>query len=55
MTLCNLNIEMGGRSGFVAPDEATFKAIVDQASAALKNKPGVHLSASPSPVPAVAA
>jgi 3-isopropylmalate/(R)-2-methylmalate dehydratase large subunit len=24
MTLCNLNIEMGGRSGFVAPDEKTF-------------------------------
>jgi 3-isopropylmalate/(R)-2-methylmalate dehydratase large subunit len=24
MTLCNLNIEMGGRSGFVAPDERTF-------------------------------
>src|SRR5271170_3700429 len=24
MTLCNLNIEMGGRSGFVAPDEQTF-------------------------------
>jgi 3-isopropylmalate/(R)-2-methylmalate dehydratase large subunit len=24
MTLCNLNIEMGGRSGFVAPDEETF-------------------------------
>jgi 3-isopropylmalate/(R)-2-methylmalate dehydratase large subunit len=24
MTLCNLNIEMGGRSGFVAPDETTF-------------------------------
>ena len=24
MTLCNLNIEMGGRSGFVAPDNATF-------------------------------
>src|SRR5271155_5319758 len=24
MTLCNLNIEMGGRSGFVAPDEATI-------------------------------
>src|SRR5271165_409444 len=24
MTLCNLNIEMGGRSGFVAPDEGTF-------------------------------
>jgi len=24
MTLCNLNIEMGGRSGLVAPDEATF-------------------------------
>jgi len=24
MTLCNLNIEMGGRSGFVAPDDQTF-------------------------------
>jgi 3-isopropylmalate/(R)-2-methylmalate dehydratase large subunit len=24
MTLCNLNIEMGGRSGLVAPDEHTF-------------------------------
>jgi len=24
MTLCNLNIEMGGRSVFVAPDDATF-------------------------------
>src|SRR5690349_17307858 len=24
MTLSNLNIEMGGRSGFVAPDDATF-------------------------------
>src|SRR5215831_19642555 len=24
MTLCNLNIEMGGRSGFVAPDERVF-------------------------------
>jgi 3-isopropylmalate/(R)-2-methylmalate dehydratase large subunit len=24
MTLCNLNIEMGGRSGFVGPDDATF-------------------------------
>jgi len=24
MTLCNLNIEMGGRSGFVAPDDSTF-------------------------------
>jgi 3-isopropylmalate/(R)-2-methylmalate dehydratase large subunit len=24
MTLCNLHIEMGGRSGFVAPDDATF-------------------------------
>ena len=24
MTLCNLNIEMGGRSGLVAPDEVTF-------------------------------
>src|SRR5262245_35123010 len=27
MTLCNLNIEMGGRSGFVAPDETTFNWI----------------------------
>src|SRR4051812_36475933 len=27
MTLCNLNIEMGGRSGFVAPDDATFSWI----------------------------
>src|SRR5581483_3387984 len=27
MTLCNLNIEMGGRSGFVAPDESTFEWI----------------------------
>src|SRR5260221_4780405 len=25
MTLCNLNIEMAGRSGFVAPDDATFQ------------------------------
>ena len=25
MTLCNLNIEMGGRSGFVAPDDSTFQ------------------------------
>src|SRR5262249_60100954 len=25
MTLCNLNIEMGGRSGLVAPDDATFE------------------------------
>jgi 3-isopropylmalate/(R)-2-methylmalate dehydratase large subunit len=24
MTLCNLNIEMGGRSGLVAPDDVTF-------------------------------
>ena len=24
MTLCNLNIEMGGRSGFIAPDDRTF-------------------------------
>jgi 3-isopropylmalate/(R)-2-methylmalate dehydratase large subunit len=24
MTLCNLNIEMGGRSGFVAPDDSAF-------------------------------
>ncbi len=28
MTLCNLNIEMGGRSGFVAPDETTFSWLV---------------------------
>jgi 3-isopropylmalate/(R)-2-methylmalate dehydratase large subunit len=27
MTLCNLNIEMGGRSGFVAPDDETFEWI----------------------------
>jgi 3-isopropylmalate/(R)-2-methylmalate dehydratase large subunit len=27
MTLCNLNIEMGGRSGFVAPDDSTFQWI----------------------------
>lgn len=27
MTLCNLNIEMGGRSGFVAPDDDTFSWI----------------------------
>jgi len=27
MTLCNLNIEMGGRSGFVAPEDATFQWI----------------------------
>jgi len=25
MTLCNLNIEMGGRSGFVAPDDTSFQ------------------------------
>src|SRR5271154_5224948 len=25
MTLCNLNIEIGGRSGFVAPDDATLE------------------------------
>src|SRR5262245_52977487 len=25
MTVCNLNIEMGGRSGFVAPDDGTFE------------------------------
>jgi 3-isopropylmalate/(R)-2-methylmalate dehydratase large subunit len=30
MTLCNLNIEMGGRSGFVAPDDATFKWLADR-------------------------
>jgi 3-isopropylmalate/(R)-2-methylmalate dehydratase large subunit len=27
MTLCNLNIEMGGRSGFVAPDDAALQWI----------------------------
>src|SRR5262245_28079088 len=27
MTLCNLNIEMGGRSGLVAPDDDTFQWI----------------------------
>jgi 3-isopropylmalate/(R)-2-methylmalate dehydratase large subunit len=27
MTLCNLNIEMGGRSGFVAPDDTVFEWI----------------------------
>src|SRR5262245_24290268 len=27
MTLCNLNIEMGGRSGFVAPDDAAIQWI----------------------------
>ena len=27
MTLCNLNIEMGGRSGFVAPDDSAFSWI----------------------------
>ena len=31
MTLCNLNIEMGGRSGFVAPDDATFQWIAGPA------------------------
>jgi 3-isopropylmalate/(R)-2-methylmalate dehydratase large subunit len=30
MTLCNLNIEMGGRSGFVAPDESTFAWLADR-------------------------
>ena len=25
MTLCNLNIETGGRSGFIAPDDTTFE------------------------------
>jgi 3-isopropylmalate/(R)-2-methylmalate dehydratase large subunit len=33
MTLCNLNIEMGGRSGFVAPDESTFSWIAGRAYA----------------------
>jgi 3-isopropylmalate/(R)-2-methylmalate dehydratase large subunit len=30
MTLCNLNIEMGGRSGFIAPDDATFEWLADR-------------------------
>jgi 3-isopropylmalate/(R)-2-methylmalate dehydratase large subunit len=30
MTLCNLNIEMGGRSGFVAPDTKTFVWLADR-------------------------
>jgi 3-isopropylmalate/(R)-2-methylmalate dehydratase large subunit len=30
MTLCNLNIEMGGRSGFVAPDERVFSWIANR-------------------------
>ena len=30
MTLCNLNIEMGGRSGFVAPDESTLAWLADR-------------------------
>jgi 3-isopropylmalate/(R)-2-methylmalate dehydratase large subunit len=30
MTLCNLNIEMGGRSGFVAPDDKTFAWLHDR-------------------------
>jgi 3-isopropylmalate/(R)-2-methylmalate dehydratase large subunit len=30
MTLCNLNIEMGGRSGFVAPDDATFAWLAER-------------------------
>jgi 3-isopropylmalate/(R)-2-methylmalate dehydratase large subunit len=33
MTLCNLNIEMGGRSGFVAPDDATFAWLAGRAYA----------------------
>jgi 3-isopropylmalate/(R)-2-methylmalate dehydratase large subunit len=33
MTLCNLNIEMGGRSGFVAPDDATFTWLAGRAFA----------------------
>src|SRR5216110_192744 len=33
MTLCNLNIEMGGRSGFVAPDDATFQWIAGRSFA----------------------
>ncbi len=30
MTLCNLNIEMGGRSGFVAPDEKTIAWLAER-------------------------
>jgi 3-isopropylmalate/(R)-2-methylmalate dehydratase large subunit len=30
MTLCNLNIEMGGRSGFIAPDERTFSWLAER-------------------------
>ena len=30
MTLCNLNIEMGGRSVFIAPDERTFSWLADR-------------------------
>jgi 3-isopropylmalate/(R)-2-methylmalate dehydratase large subunit len=30
MTLCNLNIEMGGRSGFIAPDESTLSWLADR-------------------------
>jgi 3-isopropylmalate/(R)-2-methylmalate dehydratase large subunit len=33
MTLCNLNIEMGGRSGFVAPDDTTFQWLAGRAYA----------------------
>jgi 3-isopropylmalate/(R)-2-methylmalate dehydratase large subunit len=33
MTLCNLNIEMGGRSGFVAPDDKTFQWIAGRSFA----------------------
>src|SRR5215470_9263595 len=33
MTLCNLNIEMGGRSGLVAPDDAAFGWIAGRAFA----------------------
>jgi 3-isopropylmalate/(R)-2-methylmalate dehydratase large subunit len=33
MTLCNLTIEMGSRSGFVAPDEKTFEYLAGRAYA----------------------
>ena len=34
-------------SELAVSDEVTFKAIVDQATAALKDKPGVHLTTRP--------
>ena len=40
MTLCNLNIEMGGRSGFVAPDDATFSWLAGRPYAAARRDVG---------------